>query len=72
MREGAAVDAQLAELRGMYEPFVNALARRLLFGLPAVVPEKSTPDNWQTSAWMPRAPEIGSLSKKNARDGHFD
>jgi hypothetical protein len=72
MREGTAVDAQLAELRGMYEPFVNALARRFLFGLPSFVPQKSTPDNWQTSAWTPRAPEIGSLSNTSVRDGHFD
>jgi hypothetical protein len=72
LSEGPGVAAQLAELRGMYEPFVNALARRFLFGLPPIVPEKATPDNWQTSAWTPRAPEIGSLSKASGRDGHFD
>jgi len=72
LHEGAAVDAHLAELRGMYEPFVNALARRFLFALPSIVPEKHTADNWQTSAWMPRAPEIGSLPTSGARGGHFE
>jgi hypothetical protein len=64
--------AKLTELRGMYEPFVGALARRFLFTLPPIVPEKAAPDNWQTSAWLPRAPEFGSLVIDVSRDGHFD
>jgi hypothetical protein len=60
LREGAEFDARLAELRGMYEPFVNALARFLLFRLPDILPEP-TADNWQRSAWMRRAPGIGRL-----------
>jgi hypothetical protein len=61
LHEGPAVDRKLAEVRGMYEPFVNALARRLLLALPAIVPETAAADNWQKSAWMPRAPAIGTL-----------
>src|SRR5437899_10753645 len=34
VREGADVDAKLAELRGMYEPFVTALSRHFLLPLP--------------------------------------
>lgn len=72
LREGAAVDAKLAELRAMYEPFVNALAHFLLFTLPPILPEKATVDNWQTSAWMRRAPGFGKLPLASGEDEHFD
>ena len=56
---GAGGDARLAELRGLYEPFVNALAR-VPAVRPAAVPAGREPvDNWQTSAWMRRAAGIG-------------
>jgi hypothetical protein len=70
LREGAEVDARLAELRGMYEPFLNALARLLLYALPAILPEP-TADNWQRSAWMRRAPGIGSLPVATADEEHL-
>lgn len=44
-------DAQLAEVRRQYEPYVLALADRLKVSLPAWIPEKDAVDNWQTSAW---------------------
>jgi hypothetical protein len=68
---GTAVDAKLAEVRGMYEPFVQALARHFLFALPPIVPEANTADNWQRSAWMRRAPAIGSLPIVSDGDDHF-
>ena len=71
LREGAGVDAKLAELRAMYEPFVNGLAHLLLFTLPPVLSDKVAVDNWQTSAWMRRAPGIGKLPV-GAVDDHFD
>jgi hypothetical protein len=71
LREGAEVDAKLAELRGMYEPFVHALGRYFLFTLPPVVPEKPGVDNWQTSAWTRRTPGIGGLPVAGAGDDHF-
>jgi hypothetical protein len=69
-RDGADVDARLTDLRGMYEPFVNALARHLLLALPALVPETVPADNWQRSAWMRRTPGIGSLPVGDGED-HF-
>jgi hypothetical protein len=69
-REGAGVDAKLCELRGMYEPFVNALARYFLLTLPAIDPEPSA-DNWQRSAWLRRAPGIGSLPVVGANEEHL-
>jgi hypothetical protein len=72
VREAEGTDAKLAELRAMYEPFVNALARHFLFILSPVMPEKPAVDNWQTSAWMRRTPGIGRLPVADASDEHFD
>jgi hypothetical protein len=72
LAEGEATVRHLAELRAMYEPFVNALAEFLLLALPAVLPEKATVDNWQTTAWARRAPGIGQLTLPPGADEHFD
>jgi hypothetical protein len=72
VRDGPAVDGKLAELRGMYEPFVDALARYFHFALPPFHSEKQPVDNWQTSAWMRRVPGLRHLAVIDQRDEHFD
>jgi hypothetical protein len=72
LREEQAVPRALTELRGLYEPFVNALAEHFLFELPPVFPTKPPVDNWQTSAWMKRAPGLGGLPTAAASDEHFE
>lgn len=69
MNEGAEVDEKLAELRGMYEPFLAALAERFIFTLPPLAPEDDVADNWQRSAWMNKTPGIGELPERD--DDHF-
>jgi hypothetical protein len=69
--EGPGIDAKLAELRGMYEPFIHALSRYFLFALPSFV-SPDTVDNWQRSAWMKRAPGLGSLPVAAAGDADLD
>jgi hypothetical protein len=71
LRDGPAMVEQLAALRAMYEPFVNALALHLLFALPPIVQDKPVVDNWQTSAWTRRTPGIGSLPVPRDGDEHF-
>ena len=66
-----AAEAKLIELRATYEPFVCALAERFLFAVPEFAPAPSA-DNWQRSAWMKRAPGIGSLPIAATGDGHFE
>ena len=50
----------VADLRTLYEPFVNALAARLLLTIPPWMHVPGSIDNWRTSAWGriagPRAP----------------
>jgi hypothetical protein len=72
MREGPAAEQKLAELRGMYEPFVAALSLWFRYDLPEVFPERTAVDNWQTSAWMRRTAGIGELAALDAVDDHFD
>ncbi len=50
LHEGEEADHWLSELRRLYEPYVNALAERLLFTLPTWLPS-TNPDDWQTTAW---------------------
>jgi hypothetical protein len=72
VRDGPGVAKALAELRGLYEPFVNALADHFLFALPPFQPSAPPVDNWQTSAWMRRSPGLGGLPAAGGGDDHFD
>ncbi len=69
-REGPAIDKKISELRGMYEPFVYALAERLVLTIPPFCFQRPAVDNWQTSAWMRRTVGIEHLSVIKA-DDHF-
>jgi hypothetical protein len=60
----------LAELRGLYEPILNALARHFQVVLPPFLPDKPPVDNWQTSPWLPRAPALTGLSENPADEHH--
>ena len=51
LREGAEADKMLAHLRQMYEPFVSALANRLLMPLPLWLPTPGATDVWKLTAW---------------------
>jgi len=66
-------DQRLSEIRGMYEPFLAALAAYSLLSLPPVAFARSTADHWQRSPSMPRTPGIGSLPVDRSHgDHHFD
>jgi hypothetical protein len=51
LREGIDAEEKLAALRAMYEPYVNALARSLLIGLPPWLHAERKLDNWQVAPW---------------------
>ncbi len=48
-RDEKEAEARLVELRRSYEPYVAALAHRLLFDLPPWVPAPDAHDDWETS-----------------------
>ena len=72
LHDGPTVAKALTELRGLYEPFVNALATYFQFALPPFHLEKPPVDNWQTSPWMQRSPGLGGLPAAGDEDIHFD
>jgi hypothetical protein len=73
VRDGPAPAKALAELRRLYEPFVNGLAEYFHFALPPFQPEKPPVDNWQTSAWTERSPGLAGLPTVSREgDSHFD
>jgi hypothetical protein len=55
LREGPEADRMLTHLRQMYEPFVSALADRLLMPLPPWLPPPGATDVWKVTAWGPAA-----------------
>jgi hypothetical protein len=70
LRDGAGMEKALAEVRILYEPFVNALASYFQFALPPFQPDRPPVDNWQTTPWTPRSPGLGGLNA--AAEDHFD
>ena len=68
----APADDRLSQIRGMYEPFLDALAAHFLLSLPPLAAGGSAADNWQRSAYMPHTPGIGSLPAGRGGGDHFD
>jgi hypothetical protein len=62
-------DQKLAELRGLYEPYVFALAERFNQPLPTWVPAKKSKDNWQTTAWAKTSNGVAAAAL--VHDDHF-
>jgi hypothetical protein len=71
LKDGADADSKLIALRGMYEPYIFALANYLNQSLPPWIPQKKGKDNWQTTAWG----ESAGLKEKKPQavgvDDHF-
>jgi hypothetical protein len=63
-----AAEKKLAELRGMYEPYMQALAAYLYVDLPPWILAQEIMDNWRTSAWG----RISGLAAAGPRDPAVD
>ena len=63
---------KLAELRTMYEPFLNGLSRFFLLPLPPFSADTNLADNWQSSAWMKRVGGLEHLGDPIHENEHFD
>jgi hypothetical protein len=62
---------KLAELRILYEPYLNALSRRLLMTLPTWIAADRKKDNWQGGPWD-RAIQARALEHPGrTADDHF-
>lgn len=56
LRNDPGDDQTLAELRALYEPYLEVLADYLLMPVPGWLPKPKAVDNWQTSAWEVTSP----------------
>jgi hypothetical protein len=68
LRDGDESEKRLAELRRMYEPYVNSMAESLFMRLPPWVHPGNAMDNWQTSAWERNASAFASNSQQESAD----
>jgi len=65
-REEKDVDQKLAELRGMYEPYLHSLSKYFRIATPPWIHASSHPDNWQLSVW-----KQPSRPSRKREAGHF-
>jgi hypothetical protein len=69
--DGAEAPAHLEELRSLYEPYAQALARRLYVTLPPWIHSEPRKDNWQGGPWD-RAIQARALERPGrAAEDHF-
>lgn len=71
LHDGDNADRKLVELRGMYEPYILALATYLNQSLPPWIPPNRGKDNWQTTAWGQAAGLIEKAAAVVRADDHF-
>lgn len=71
LHQGVTPDQRLAELRGMYEPFVHGLGAFFQMSIPPWFIAMEKKDNWQVSAW--ESGDAGSRSPrgKKSEEEHF-
>jgi hypothetical protein len=61
VREGAEAEQKLAQLRALYEPYAQGVARNLLITVPPWIHPEKIKDNWQAGPWD-RAIQAKSLA----------
>jgi hypothetical protein len=71
LRDSAEAEQKLAYLRSQYEPYAQAIARRLFINLPPWLHPEKKKDNWQAGPWD-RAIQARSLAERvQVMDEHF-
>ncbi len=71
LRNDQPANVKLAKLRSLYEPYVQALAERLLFTVPLWMDTAKRKDNWQGGPWD-RTIQASSLERPGpAVEDHF-
>src|ERR1700683_2254963 len=61
---------KLNKLRGLYEPYVQALSQFLYIDLPPWILAKESVDNWKTSAWGRISGFTAQTQVERAQDDH--
>jgi hypothetical protein len=72
--EGPDADQKLAQLRTLYEPYAQGIARNLFIELPRWVRHDQTKDNWRSGPWdrVIQAQALGRIAQPHSGvDEHF-
>jgi hypothetical protein len=64
---------KLSQLRNLYEPYAQGIARNLLINLPPWIHPEKKKDNWHTGPWdrAIQAKSLGELMARSRADDHF-
>jgi hypothetical protein len=68
---GDAGNKKLDELREMYEPYLNALSKRLLMPLPTWGVGQRSVENWKRTAWGKISSGPGDNGESGSESNHF-
>jgi hypothetical protein len=75
LRQGPDADAKLADLRALYEPYAQAIARNLFINLPPWIRHDPIKDNWRSGPWdrLIQARGLGRIASERhgSLDDHF-
>jgi hypothetical protein len=75
LRQGPEVDGKLADLRVLYEPYVQAIAKNLFIALPPWIRHDTIKDNWRSGPWdrIIQARGLGRIAsdRRGTIDDHF-
>lgn len=75
LQEGEAADQKLADLRSLYEPYAQAIARNLFIALPLWIRHDQIRDNWRSGPWdrVIQARSLGRIAaeRRFPLDEHF-
>jgi hypothetical protein len=73
LKEGPEVEQKLKELRLMYEPYAQAMARTLFIDLPPWIHAEKKKDNWQAGPWdrLIQAHSLGEIGHKHTINDDF-
>ncbi len=71
LNAAAGAEQKLADLRALYEPYVQSVARRLFMTVPSWIGDEHKKDNWQGGPWD-RAIQARALERPgHPVDDHF-
>jgi hypothetical protein len=75
LRAGGEADQKLMELRSLYEPYAQAIAKNLFIALPPWIRHEPIKDNWRGGPWdrIIQAQALGRVdaARRGAVDDHF-
>jgi ion channel len=71
LRHDEQADQKLLKLRSLYEPYCEALGRRLLLSIPPWIRDEKKKDNWQSGPWDRVIQAKGLGETVRVVDDHF-